>query len=167
MSPPVQTVVGETVAGESLRGFMRRWATGVAVVTVHRHGRPAGCTVNAFTSVSLDPPLLLISLAATSHTLAAITEAGVFGVNLVEWSQRHLAAQFAERTEDRFRGTPYQLIAGAPVLDGALAATVCVVAQAIPAADHVLVLGTPRWCDAGEGDTPAVFFGGAYTRLTV
>ncbi|MEV0390751.1 flavin reductase family protein [Nonomuraea sp. NPDC050643] len=153
------------VDGATLRGFMRRWATGVAVVTGSRDGRPAGCTVNAFTSVSLNPPLLLVSLATTSHTLASIIENGVFGVNLLAWPQRHLVAQFAAPAEDRFAGVDFRLVAGAPVIEGAMAAAVCAVTQTIAAADHVLVLGAPQWCDAGEGEDPALFFGGAFVRL--
>jgi flavin reductase (DIM6/NTAB) family NADH-FMN oxidoreductase RutF len=159
------TVRQGAVDGATLRGFMRRWATGVAVVTSSHDGRPAGCTINAFTSVSLNPPLLLISLSNASRTLASIIETGVFGINLLAWPQRHLVAQFAARTQDRFAGVDFRLIGGAPVIDGAMAAAVCAVTQTIAAADHVLVLGAPQWCDTGEGEDPALVFGGAFVRL--
>jgi len=148
------------VSGSTFRHFMRNWATGVTVVTSSLGQQPIGCTVNAFTSVSLHPPLVLISLAEQSRTLAAITTRDDFGINLLSWRQRHLAQQFAAAIDDRFADVPYRLECGVPVLEGAMAAAVCEVERAIVAADHVLVLGRPQWLDCADSPDPVIFFGG-------
>ena len=77
-----------TLTGADFRAFMRTWPTGVAVVTSTAGPEPVGCTVNTFTSVSLCPPLLLISLARHSGTLAAITRRESFGVNVIGFADR-------------------------------------------------------------------------------
>lgn len=151
------------VSGPELRRFMRRWPTGVAVVTTSAADRPAGCTVNSFTSVSLSPPLLLVCMSDTSRTLSAILRQGLFCVNLLGRRQRRLAELFAGTSPDQFRDLPFRLVHGMPVLDGVIAATVCEVQSYLPAADHVLLLGTPRWCTPPDNDEqPMVFFAGQY-----
>ncbi|MFF3867912.1 flavin reductase family protein [Micromonospora sp. NPDC001898] len=154
------------VSGPELREFMRNWATGVAVVTSRLAGRPVGCTVNAFTSVSLRPPLLLVSLARTSRTLAAITAEGGFAVNLLDRRQRELADRFATAAGDRFAGVAHRTVDGLPLLDGAMAVAVCTVTQLIGVADHTLVLGSPYRFQAGDDADPAVFFGGHYRTVS-
>ena len=166
------------VTGAVLRQFMRSWPTGVAVVTsslpsAPRGGAsrpaaplPVGCTVNSFVSVSLRPPLLLISLSRRSRTLAAILAAGVFGVNVLAGPQHHLAEHFATTPDDaRFRHVRYEWRRGVPALDSAAAMVVCAVDRAIEAADHVLVLGIPQWCDCDDRLDPLVFAAGAYHAM--
>jgi flavin reductase (DIM6/NTAB) family NADH-FMN oxidoreductase RutF len=164
-TPAATSARHNVVTGPALRGFMRRWATGVAVVTSCSAQQPVGCTVNAFTSVSLRPPMLLISLAQGSRTLAAVTARGSFAVNLLAWRQRRLADQFAAEADDRFAGVPYRLAYGVPVIDGAMAVAVCALEQVIAAADHALLLGCPQWCEEVDGADPVVFFGGQYRTV--
>lgn len=154
-----------SVTGPDLRRFMRRWPGGVAVVTTAHEGRPAGCAVNSFISVSLRPPLVLVSLAERSRTLAAIGECRAFCVNVLARRQHRLAEHFATTPGDRFAGVPYRWEGGVPVLDGTVAAAVCTVERIISAADHALVLGAPRWCAQDESAEPVVFFQGAYYVL--
>lgn len=146
------------------RRFMRNWATGVAVVTASAAGRPIGCTVNSFTSVSLHPPLLLVSLSERSRTLAAITERKTFGVNVLSWDRRHLADRFAT-SDDRFADVPYRLENHVPLLREAMATAVCAVDRQIVAADHTLVLGRPQWCQSDDDTKPVVFFNGHYQTI--
>jgi 3-hydroxy-9,10-secoandrosta-1,3,5(10)-triene-9,17-dione monooxygenase reductase component len=153
------------VTGPTFRHFMCSWATGVAVVTSSLGQRPVGCTVNAFTSVSLHPPLGLVSLSERSRTLAAISACDAFGLNLLAWRQCHLARQFATATDDRFAGVPFRLEHGVPVIEGAMAAAVFTLERVIVAADHVLVLGRPRWCDCDDRPDPMIFFNGRYQAL--
>jgi flavin reductase (DIM6/NTAB) family NADH-FMN oxidoreductase RutF len=123
--------------------------------------------VNAFTSVSLHPPLVLVCLAAGSRTLAAITARDAFGINVLAWRQRHLAQQFAAASGDRFADVAYRLEHGMPVLEGAMAAAVCEVDRTIVAADHVLVLGRPLWCAcADDNPDPVIFCGGWYRTFS-
>ncbi|TDV56281.1 flavin reductase (DIM6/NTAB) family NADH-FMN oxidoreductase RutF [Actinophytocola oryzae] len=149
-----------------LRDFMRSWATGVAVVTALLDGKPVGCTVNAFTSVSLDPPLVLVSLTETSQTLTAIRDNHTFGVNILAENQHHLATHFATTPPaHRFAAVPHELTTGIPTLTDALATLTCSVADTIRVADHVLVFGRPRRHTSPAATTPAILYAGGYRAL--
>ena len=120
------------------------WATGVAVVTTRIGEARHGMTVTAFSSVSLDPPLVLICARSTSYTNARIAEAGVFAVNILAAGQEDISDRFAGRSEvtDRFEGmacTDGPL--GCPLFDEALAAVECRVVQVVEAGDHVVYIG--------------------------
>jgi 3-hydroxy-9,10-secoandrosta-1,3,5(10)-triene-9,17-dione monooxygenase reductase component len=153
------------VTGSAFRRFMRNWATGIAIVTSSLGAEPVGCTVNAFTSVSLSPPLLLISLYGRSRTLAAIMARGAFGVNVLGYRQRDLVERFATGTGDRFAGLPHCWEFDVPLIEGAEASAVCAVERIIDAADHVLVLGRPRRYELSGRGEPLIFFDGGYRSL--
>ncbi|WP_433392193.1 flavin reductase family protein [Micromonospora sp. KLBMP9576] len=146
--PPARNApeLGTPPGAEEFRQFMSNWPTGVSVVT-SRHGRtPVGCTVNAMMSVSLSPPLLVISLGRDSGTLAAIRSTGAFALNVLCTDQRELCRRFARGAQsERFRGVPVQYHRGLPVLSDALAATLCTVRETADCGDHVLVVGMPGW----------------------
>jgi 3-hydroxy-9,10-secoandrosta-1,3,5(10)-triene-9,17-dione monooxygenase reductase component len=165
MTAPLPVTDADTdVTGPAFRDFMRGWPGAVAIVTTTGPDGPAGCTVTAFMSVSLDPPLALVSLGERSRTLAAIAAQGAFGVNLLPWRERHLASRFALRSGGRYTAVPYRLQHGIPVLTAALAAVVCTLDQVIPAGDHMLLLGRPRWCHSDGSNEPAIFYAGSYCR---
>src|SRR3989304_9603813 len=97
-------------AGE-LRGVMRQWATGVSLVTAQDGGRPHGMVVSSFPSLSLEPPLVLISLENNARTHRMVIESGAFAVSILDAAQEDLAARFAGRIpdgEDRFAGLAYE-----------------------------------------------------------
>ncbi|MGW2830315.1 flavin reductase family protein [Streptomyces sp. NPDC001286] len=144
---------------------MRTWATGITVVTSRRQGRSVGCTVTAFTSVSLQPALLLVCLADGSRTLATLRARGVFAVNVLGGDQTALAGHFATAPGDRFATVPHHLVDGVPLLDAALATAVCRVEHAWPVADHTLVLGRPSHYGALRKVPPLIRFDGASGRL--
>ena len=129
-------------AHRALRDVLGRYATGVAVVTcLGPLGRPAGVTVNSFTSVSLDPPMVLWCLARTSGSLAAFTGAEHFTVSVLAAGQRDLAARFSG-PGDRFAGPPLPCGAhGVPLLPGAAATLDCRRVRVVEGGDHVIVLG--------------------------
>jgi flavin reductase (DIM6/NTAB) family NADH-FMN oxidoreductase RutF len=116
-------------------------------------------------SVSLDPPLILISLSARSRTLAAITAQGAFGINVLAAREQQLAERFARSGGDRFAGVRYRFERGVPLLDSAIATAVCRLEQTVAAADHILLLGRPQWCVQDGGPDPLIFLGGAYQTL--
>jgi flavin reductase (DIM6/NTAB) family NADH-FMN oxidoreductase RutF len=132
------------VTGTELRTFMRNWPTGAAIVTAARGPEPVGCTVNSFTSVSLHPPSLLVSLTHGSVTLAAITASGAFGVTVLGFGNRDLVGRFATAC-DRFAGLGLRWRDGVPLPDLGAAQAVCAVRQLVDVADHTLVIGTPRF----------------------
>lgn len=153
------------VTSSGLRQFMRNWPGGAAIVTACRDGRPAGCTVTAFFSVSLNPPLVLISLSRHSRTLTAIAAQGAFGVNVLSWRHRSLASRFAEPQTDRFAGVPYRLQRSVPILENAMASLVCELEQLFPAADHMLVLGRPQWYAFDGSPDPVILFDGTHQTI--
>lgn len=152
--------------GEEFRAFMRRWPTGVAVVTSHDRGTPVGCTVNAMMSVSLAPPRLVVALADTSTTLGAIRATGVFGVNVLASGQGDLCQRFAHGTQrDRFRGLSYRTPHRLPMLAGALVGSGCAVKDITAHGDHALVFGEPQWFAVDESNEPLVFHERAFHDL--
>jgi 3-hydroxy-9,10-secoandrosta-1,3,5(10)-triene-9,17-dione monooxygenase reductase component len=127
-----------------LRDAMSRFATGVTVVTTLGHdGEPHGATANAFTSVSLDPPLILVCLAHTSNTLQALRAHGSFAVNVLSSRHEDLARSFARSGDEAAWGDPEHLTGptGSPLLAGVHAAIDCTVFAVYPGGDHDIVVG--------------------------
>jgi 3-hydroxy-9,10-secoandrosta-1,3,5(10)-triene-9,17-dione monooxygenase reductase component len=126
-----------------LRTVCGHWTTGVAVVTGHdAEGRRLGMAVNSFTSVSLDPPLVLFCPALTSTTWQAIRGLGRFAVHFLAGDQADVAQSFARTGGDKFSGVPTRTVSdGLPALDGAAARLVCTTESTIPAGDHEIVVG--------------------------
>src|SRR6266576_3040868 len=127
------------------RQVMGQFATGVTVVTTCGQGKPAGITVNAFCSVSLDPPLVLVCIDLLSHTLPAIRDSGSFAVNILTDEQEYLSRCFAGSTQERYEHfchTDFHTAAtGAPIIDGTLAFIDARVVAEYPGGDHVIFLG--------------------------
>ncbi|MDF9816912.1 flavin reductase family protein [Streptomyces sp. SPB162] len=146
-----------------LRSVLGRFATGVAVVTAVRRGRPAGLTVNSFTSLSLDPPLVLWCLNRASTHRAAFTAAPHFAVHLLGADQRELAIRFAG-PGDRFdrlstRPGPH----GVPLLDGTIGTLICRRDRIVPAGDHLVLIGEVLDHHAEPG-APLLFLDGRFHR---
>jgi flavin reductase (DIM6/NTAB) family NADH-FMN oxidoreductase RutF len=122
-----------------------QFATGVSVVTTWSQGAPAGLTVNAFCSVSLDPPLILVCIDLNSTTLPAIRESGIFAVNILTNDQERLSRCFATSSEERYQdfchASFHSAATGAPVLDNVLAFIDARVVAEYPAGDHIIFLG--------------------------
>ncbi len=132
--------------------------TGVAVVTaVASDGTRVGLTVNSFTSVSLDPPLVLVCVDRRAASLAVIEGSRRFGISILAKSQRTLALRFAKPAEDKFAGLPWRVgLLGVPLLDGAVAHVECILAQKLDGGDHDIVLGHVQRAQSYPGD-PLVF----------
>ncbi|MFL4491242.1 flavin reductase [Streptomyces sp. VTCC 41912] len=153
--------------GRTLRRALGQYATGVTVVTARApDGRNVGMTANSFTSVSLNPPLVLWCPGKNSPSLPDFTDASHFAVHVLAADQHHLSRQFATPAADKFRGTPTTPgIAGTPLLDGAVARFQCRTVQRLDAGDHVIFLGEVEEYEA-DGGTPLVFHSGHYQRAT-
>lgn len=148
---------------EQLRAVMRRSAAGVTIITsVTPDGMPAGMTATAFTSVSLDPPTVLVCANASSRTSAAIATAGAFAVNILAVEDHQLALRFGARRDDKFEGIAYDLRPpGVPVLASALASVCCEVDQTIEAGSHLIYLGRVIGAWQREG-APLLYADGRY-----
>lgn len=142
----------------ALRGMLRRYPTGVCVVTAPGP-RPVGLTVNSFASVSLDPPLVLWCLRRAAASRVAFVSAGYFAVNMLAADQAWLAGQFSQSGYDRFAGVdwapgPY----GVPLLDGVVAVLVCRLHRVVGAGDHLILLGEVEPAACRTSDRPPLLF---------
>jgi 3-hydroxy-9,10-secoandrosta-1,3,5(10)-triene-9,17-dione monooxygenase reductase component len=150
--------------GERFRDTMGRFATGVCVVTALSPRGPAGLTTNAVTSLSLEPPLLLVCFDNTSRTLPIVREAGRFAVNVLRAGQEDLAATFASKDllpAEKFAAVTHTVDHRVPVLDGALAWLACDLEAMHPGGDHTIGIGAVTQMDAEDGE-PLLFFRGEY-----
>jgi flavin reductase (DIM6/NTAB) family NADH-FMN oxidoreductase RutF len=147
---------------------MGRFPTGVTVVTSRDgEGAPVGLTVNAFASVSLDPPLVLVCIDHASTSRVHLMSASSFGVNILSSGQGAVARRFAsDPAEGRFDGVAWQGgPGGAPLLDGVAAWLSCTLEAAHEAGDHTILVG--RVVAAGTGAAEALaFYRGAFATVT-
>ncbi|HLM70118.1 MAG TPA: flavin reductase family protein [Thermoplasmata archaeon] len=157
-----------TVAGADFRTFMGRWPTGVSVVTARDGPVDAGLTVNAFLSVSLTPPSVLVSLTLDADTTPVIERTGLFAVNFLAADQRPVSERFARPTPpvEKFAGLAiHRGRTGVALLDGTLGAVECRTVSRAPAFDHVLFVGEVVHQEIGRDAPPLVFFRSTYTGL--
>jgi flavin-dependent trigonelline monooxygenase, reductase component len=141
---------------------MRHVPTGVTVVTTFKEGEPRGITVNAFASVSLEPPSLLICINREARSYLFISSSKVFCVNVLAGDQRALAAHFSGKVRERqFVEIGYTIDAtGAPVLDGAIAHFDCELAHEYQFGSHSILIGHVLSCKARAGSPLGYFNGG-------
>jgi flavin reductase (DIM6/NTAB) family NADH-FMN oxidoreductase RutF len=149
------------------RNLLGQFATGVAVITGSMpEGRRIGVTVNSFSSVSLDPPLVLWSIATESPNLAAFGPDAVFAVNILASDQEEVARQFARSGEDKFQGLGVRHgLEGVSLLEGCVAYLECRVQAHYDGGDHVIILGAVHRYINLERD-PLLFHRGSFHRLT-
>jgi 4-hydroxyphenylacetate 3-hydroxylase, reductase component len=147
----------------AFRTALGRFVTGVTVVTTRdADGEPVGLTANSFNSVSLDPPLVLWSLARRSRSLAAFESASHFAVNVLSIEQKAISDRFARPSDDRFDGVDwFPGAGGAPVLKGCAAVFECLSEQRYEGGDHVIFLGRVERFDH-ENRVPLAYHAGGY-----
>jgi flavin reductase (DIM6/NTAB) family NADH-FMN oxidoreductase RutF len=156
----MRSTEGTSNSGVDLAAFLAAMAafpTGVTVVTTaDGDGKPYGLTCNAFTSLSADPPLVLVSVDERSNTLPALQRARRFVVNFLAAGRGELARTFASKSTHKFREIAWTRVAhGLPVLQAdSIAHVVCELVQEIPAGDHVILIG--RVDDAKSAPVEAV-----------
>jgi flavin reductase (DIM6/NTAB) family NADH-FMN oxidoreductase RutF len=150
----------------SFRKALGQFATGVTVVTTRDGaGRPQGLTVNAFCSVSLEPPLVLVCVDRRSEVNPGLLTSGLFGVSVLAENQESMSRRFAEGGDEKFTGL--SLLAGesgVPLLPGALAHIECRVASAHPSGDHTIYVGEVLRLAVSPG-RPLLYHGSSYRRL--
>ena len=150
----------------TLRDALGCFATGVTVVTCLNDGVPAGLTVNSFTSVSLDPPLLLVCIAKEAASAAALTQASHFAINVLQTGQKPDSIRFSTRDEDRFGTTRWACgEAGAPILEESLGVFECERYAVYDGGDHQILVGKVIKASFDARLDPLLYFGGKYRRL--
>lgn len=154
------------IVAAEFRRVLGHFASGVTIVTTcDADGRPTGLTASAFTSVSLDPPLILVCVDHKSQSHGPLVDRGRFAVNFLCAEQEGLSRKFATTRLDKFDGVAHRMTAlGVPVIDGALAQLECVTVSRHEAGDHTILVGRVEETTAIDGE-PLVYFRGQYGRL--
>jgi flavin reductase (DIM6/NTAB) family NADH-FMN oxidoreductase RutF len=150
----------------AFRRAVGAFPTGVCVVAAERDGSPAGMTLNSFTSVSLEPLLVLVSLAHGARTLEAVRASGRFALSILHRGQSEIALEFAARGSAFPVDRVHRLGDGSLVVRHALAHLLCDVDSVVTAGDHDLVIGAVREFEASPGE-PLVFHGGRFGGVAV
>lgn len=147
------------------RRVLGHFASGVTVVTVAHEEAFYGITVSSFTSLSLNPRLVLICLNKFVTTHTALVSAGTFAINVLDEESEHLSRHFAGREADKFRRVSYHSgLTGAPLLDAALATIECRVTQQVEGGDHTIFIGEVLTVTA-EDRKPLIYFRSGYHKL--
>lgn len=156
-----------SVTPEEFRKVMGQFATGVTIVTTaNKEGIPYGLTVNSFTSVSMDPLMVVVCLDNQLSGLSAFKESGKFGVNILAEDQSDLSDHFARAGTDRSDAPYVTGQTGVPLLDGVLARMECEISSFYPGGDHTLVLGEVKRTEILQPEKePLLFFRGRYVSL--
>jgi flavin reductase (DIM6/NTAB) family NADH-FMN oxidoreductase RutF len=157
-----------SVVDESaFRDACGRFATGVCVITSSGAEGPSGMTANAVTSLSLEPPLMIVCFAQTARTLAAVQHSGRFGVHFLSHDQEDVAARFASKMPEaaKFEDLDWAARDGVPALGGCLAGMACAVRDLLPGGDHLVGVGEVTSLWTREGD-PLVFYRGDYWAVS-
>lgn len=158
-----------TADPEQLRSAMRQWATGVAIVTATHNGISHGMTVSSFTSVSLTPPQVLISLAQNTRTHALVRESKFFGVSLLAQGQQDISDRFAGRMpddQDRLAGLEtFTLETGVPLLKGGLAHFDCRVIATFTSGTHSIFIGAVLTAQGRPDADPLLYYNRDYRRI--
>jgi flavin reductase (DIM6/NTAB) family NADH-FMN oxidoreductase RutF len=156
-----------TVSNDEFRRVCGRFATGVAIASaVGPDGVPHGLTISSFTSVSLQPPLILICLGHAVTNIAEFRQATHFGISILGEARRSLSDRFAQKGHDRFDGVEwFSGETGVPLIAGALGTMECSTYQRIPCGDHDIFVGEVVRASVTEGK-PLIYFGSGYRGLT-
>ena len=158
----------DAAAQISVEDFKRAagsFTTGVTVVTTRDpDGELRGFTANSFTSVSLDPPLVLVCLHRRAPSLGAFQPGCGFAVNVLADDQEWMSQRFGRRSDNKFEGVPHQMgAAGAPVINGCIAHIECTLETSYDGGDHVILLGRVRNVATNDG-SPLIFHRSRYLR---
>lgn len=157
------------VTAEMLRHAMRHWTTGVAVVTSRFENQQNGMTVNSFTSISLDPPLVAVTLTTETRTQKLVEQSGVFGVTILGEGQADLSDRFAGRmpSEDRFSGLEtFELVSGVPLLLDGLVSLDCKVIHTYPTENSVHYIAEVTAIRHTAEGGPLVYHNRLYHKLS-
>lgn len=163
MSPSSAAATAAFTATQ-FRAALGMFATGVTIVTARGgQGQPIGLTANSFSSVSLEPPLVLWSLSIRSASLAAFRSGTHYAVNVLAADQLELARRFARSARERWEGVDWRPgRAGAPLIEGAVAHFECANRSRYVEGDHVIFVGLVEHCEHDPRAAPLLFHGGHY-----
>lgn len=159
------------VSPEDFKGALGSWASGVTVVTTALDGLVYGITVSSFSSLSLDPLLVMVALADSNHLPGMIKRSGQFAVSILAADQQDVSAYFATSGRDPQPAFDVPVVArpwhtGSPIIEGAIAHLDCELEQAIQGGDHTIVIGRVVGAAFDRERQPLVYFRRAYRSVT-
>jgi len=158
-----------TLDSEQLRQAMRAWTTGVAVITARYDGQQYGMTVNSFTSISLEPPLVSVTLKQLTHVHALVEKSGEFSLTILSSDQGTLSDRFAGKLHnihDRFDGVPTEiLLMDAPLIKGGQAYFNCRVVNSMPVGENTLLIAEVIAAQANPEGEPLVYHNRVFWKL--
>ncbi|MDA1127652.1 MAG: flavin reductase family protein [Chloroflexi bacterium] len=147
---------------DEFRSALSQFATGVTVITtLDDEGQPHSMTANAFSSICLDPPTVMVCIAHGTHTFGYLEKTGRFGVNILNREQQDLGAYFAKKPENRTEDLEYHYSKaenGVPILDGSMVFFGCEVLGAHVYGDHTIYVGEVKEMRQNESGAPLMFF---------
>lgn len=152
----------------TFRNLLGCFATGVTIITTNDpSGRPVGITANSFSSLSLDPPLVLFCLDRKVSSFDAFHTNRHFAVNMLRDDQEELSRQFAKSNTDKFLDVAYETWStGCPILQGCIASIECDIEEIFEGGDHVIIVGNVRRYRYDDGECrPLLFFRGKYGQI--
>lgn len=151
---------------QQFREALGQFVTGITVITtLDQHDQPLGFTANSFNSVSLDPPLVLWSLAKTASTYRDFMAAKNFGVHVLAEDQVDLSNRFASTSDNRFQNLNYQLVNGIPLLEGCLARFQCQLENLYEGGDHSIFVVRVLEFDHSADKPALIYHRGSYASL--
>ena len=154
------------VTSDKFRQVMGNFATGITVVTtLDKSGKPYGLTVNSFTSVSLDPVLVLVCLDNKLSGFQSFIDSRHFGVSMLSHTQEEISRLFAKKDSDRPESIYFAGQLGMPLLRDSMAIMECEVVAKHPAGDHTIFVGRVEHADVLEAAKPLLYFRGKYQQL--
>jgi len=157
------------ISKSEYRKTLGTFTTGVTIITAQHEGQLFGFTANSFTSVSLDPPLVLFCVKKDATFVEVIEESRAFGINILSYRQEGLSNKFANPAllnEQRFEGVDiHKSPLSCPIIKGSLAYLDCHQHKVTKVGDHLLVLGKVKHFDRYSDEEPLLYFGGGYRAL--
>lgn len=170
-SQTIDSAEAHAFSSTDFRGALGAFATGVTVITTQGEEHPYGMTANAFSSVSLDPPLVLVCVIKDTEGSRSIATNGVFAVNILSVDQEAVSRFFASRERPRgwkgFEAISHSRAAsGSPILDGSAAYLDCRVHASHEAGDHIIFVGEVMAIGRNPEARPLLFHGGGYRYIT-
>jgi flavin reductase (DIM6/NTAB) family NADH-FMN oxidoreductase RutF len=162
-APPPAPAPGPVFDARQFRSALGRFASGVTIITASYEGQTHGMTANAFVSVSLDPPLVLVSLDNRSYMHKILPAAGHYGVSILAEKQEQLSNHFAGRTQEGLH-IRFVTRGDVPLIEGAVAYFTVKVIDVHPAGDHTLYVGHVEHFESRD-DKPLLFYAGRYQLL--
>jgi flavin reductase (DIM6/NTAB) family NADH-FMN oxidoreductase RutF len=154
----------ESIVPPLFKRTLAQWASGVTVITTLRDAIAHGMTASSFSSLSLEPPLVLVSVDQRARLHQLLPETGRYGVSILAKGQDALSTHFAGRPSDSLQ-IPWIEAEGLPFLDGAVAHLACDVFEAFPGGDHIIYVGRITHAQVWPGREPLLYHCGKYAAL--